>query len=484
MNCGWMRKRANRCWPLRLPALVLTPLILCCTAMAAEVPSRDAYAWRYALSVDTAAEFLAADVPLDLYLGVTDPGLRDAGVYNADGMAVPRIFDYPELPDNTTEHVTPLGLVPLYGSIGKAPEQLRLLMQQGASGTTLQLDTQTPAADPDSDPPQAPLTAYIVDLRDVDEPFDALAFDWPELANGFIGTVTVEHSNDLKNWRRLVQGSLADLHYADTHIEQKQLPLRRAADDYLRIRWRDMPSGWQLQGIAGIRNQQGPAARREWLELAPVETHENGREFVFDAGGYLPVDRVNLLLPGANVVVRASIRFRHDADDSWRNAHQGLFYHVSRAGHEVSSPAAELSRTRAGQWQVRIESGAINGTPVPNAEAGLRLQIGWRPERLLFVAQGPAPFELVSGRALDRLDGFPQETRLGDTAIFQLLQDAGEPGQATIGSRELLAGAPALSVGAAQNWRVALVWAALIGGVLLVGWLVLSLLREMKTSRP
>ena len=256
------------------------------------------------------------------------------------------------------------------------------------------------------------------------------------------------------------------------------------ADDYLRIRWRDMPPDWQLQGIAGIRNQQGPPARREWLELAPAETSEDGREFVFDAGGYLPVDRVNLLLPGANVVVRASIRYRHDADDSWRRAHQGLFYHVSRAGHEVSSPAAEFNRTRAGQWQVRIESGAINGTAAAATDAGLRLQIGWRPERLLFVAQGPAPFELVSGRALDRLDNFPQETRLGDRSIFHLLQDAGEPGQATIGPRELLAGAPALRVSATQSWRIALVWAALIGGVLLVGWLVLSLLREMKTSRP
>jgi hypothetical protein len=179
-----------------------------------------------------------------------------------------------------------------------------------------------------------------------------------------------------------------------------------------------------------------------------------------------------LLLPGDNVVVRATVSYRHEPKDSWRQAYQGVFYHVSRAGNDVTSPAAAIRDTRAGQWRVHVDFGAVNGA--------LRLKLGWRPDRLVFLAQGTPPFELVSGRALDRIEQFPQEALLGDRAIFRMLADSGQAGTASLGPREQLAGAAALVLGATRTWRVALVWIGLIGAVALVGWLVLSLLRDMK----
>lgn len=439
-------------------------------AAADRVPDREAYAYRFPLAIEQAAEFMAADIPLEVYRSVTDSHLRDCGVYNAEGQAVPRVFEQPKGAPESVEHATGLGLVPLYGELGKAPEQLRFLMQQGAAGTTLKLDAQAPR----ESAPQAEqsLRAYIVDLREQNTALAALEFDWTGSPSGFIGAVTIEDGSDLLAWRRLAGGTLADLEYEGTRIEQNRIELPRKADGYLRVTWRDMPRDWRLAGISGIRRERGPEHDRDWLELAAIGQSEDGREFTFDIGGFPPVDRVNLLLPGDNVVVRVSVQYRHGEEDHWRLAHEGVFYHVSRGGNDIASAAAPLGPTRAGQWKVNIHSGLAGGT--------VRLRLGWRPERLLFLAQGSPPFELATGRARDRLERFPQDELLGDRSIFTMLKSSGEAGRATLGARRTGAGAMVMEGARTWTWRTVLVWIGLFAAVLFVGWLVWSLMRDMK----
>ena len=191
------------------------------------------------------------------------------------------------------------------------------------------------------------------------------------------------------------------------------------------------------------------------------------------------MDRVGLVLPESNVAVRAVIHYRPPGQDQWRLAHNGVFYKLSRQGNTVQSPAAAVGRgnagpVRAGQWKVRIESGVTAG-PV-------RLQLGWRPDRLLFLAQGAPPFELVSGRAQDALQQFPQETVLGDRSLFTMLRESGKAGAATLGARTVIAGRAGLETGEAVSWKVLLVWAGLIGAVTVVAWLVYSLVRDFRSQ--
>lgn len=444
-------------------------------AAAAEgVPDRTEYAYRFPLSIEPAAEFQSVDLPLEVYRSVADSGLRDLGVYNGDNQAVPRIVESPALAENRIEHEIALSLVPLYGAEAEQLEQMQLLMQQGAAGTSVTLDTRTQGK-PDAD--QAPdLAAYIVELDELNQELVALKFEWKGSPQGFIGTVRVETSDDLHQWRRLAGATLADLEYEETRIVQDRVGLTGPAGKYLRITWRDLPAGWRLNTITGISQKEGPEEPRTWLSLEPTEISSDGRELVFDLGGHPPVDRLKLLLAGNNVVLRAQVSYRHDPDQRWRQAHDGVFYHIRRNGEEVNSAAAEIRSTSAAQWQVRIETGAA-----PLADTGaLRLELGWRPQQLIFLAQGNAPFELVTGRARDALEHYPQQTLLGDAAIFHMLRQSGQAGAASIGPRETVAGATALQPGTAFSWRTMLVWVGLIGAVLLVGWLVLSLVREMK----
>ena len=437
-------------------------------AISKELPPADDYAYVFPLSVSGESELFKLDVPVDVYRSVSDPSLRDAGVYNADGQPVPRIFEHPAGAEKEVEEQIMLGAVPLHVDESEQPEQLRLLLQQAGTGINLQLES----ADAERTVKARPIKAYIVDIRDIDHEFVALVFSWPEQSQGFIGRVTVEHGDNLQHWRRLGSASLANLEYDDTRIMQNRVELSGKTSDYLRITWRNMPDDWRLDSVAGIYNSQGLPANRDSMTLNPTGPDDTQREFTFEAGGYPPVDRINLVLAGENVVVSASIYSRQEENDRWRLAHRGLFYNISRQGESLQSVPASIAVTRASQWRVKLDSGVTN-EPV-------HIQLAWRPDRLFFVAQGSPPFELVAGRARDRLENFPQKNLRGDRSIFRLLRESGDASVATPGSREVRAGPDSLEVSPARSWRVVLLWAGLIGAVLLVGWMVYSLMRDMR----
>jgi len=463
--------------------LGLALLAMAGPAKAEEIPASGSYAYGFPITGGEGAEFRAAPVPLSVYRSVTDPGLRDLGVYNAAGEAVPRIVVSPADEPPPAEQEFVLGLVPLYGPAAEQGEQLRLLMKQDASGTRLSLDAGGPGAKADSEAggKTAPvLAAYIVDLREPEpgtghgpEP-EALRFNWDAEASGFIGAVRVETSSNLQDWQEVTHGTLADLSWEDTRIRQDRLELAPDLGDYLRITWSGLPPEWTLQSLAGISRGDGPAPRRDWIELEPSTIDEPRREFGFDFGAFAPVDRINLLLPDDNVVLRARILYRLDETDTWRLAHEGVFYHLTRQDRSVQSPPVNLGPVRARDWQVQIESGSAGGA--------LQLQLGWQRERLMFLAQGEGPFQLSTGRALDRLDDFPQQRLMGDRALFRMLEDAGQPGYADLGERQTVAGEAALVIGKTVAWRTWLLWAGLTGAVLLVGWLAHSLWRDMQSG--
>jgi len=443
-------------------------------AFAAPLPQRDEYAYVFPLIAQGDAEYFAVDVPLEVYQSVSDAGLRDAGVFNAAGQPVPRKFEHPQLDDSTIEQKATLGLAPLYGQLADQPDQLRVLLYKDAKGIALDMNSgeENAGAVSEGDAEETP-TSYIVDLRNVPQTLQALEFDWPSVPQGFIGTVQLEDSTDLQYWQDLGAYTLAQLHYEDTAIERKRVRLNRKVANYLRVTWSGMPERWRLNSVAGIYNERDAAPERAWLTADSLLQDTKEDAYLYDIAAYPPTDRLNLILPGENVVVRASIFYRPNVDADWRLATSGIFYNISRKGVVFQPPDVQVRAARAAHWKVRIDSGRTIG-PV-------QLRLGWRPDRLLFVAQGTPPFELVTGRLKDRLEGFPQEKILGDDAFFAMLRQSGQAGNAALGPRAPIAGSDGLNAAMVSS-RTLLLWGGLIFAVVLVGWLVYTLHRDLKPN--
>lgn len=453
---------------LRILNLMTVAMLCSAVAAADEIPDAQAYAWQFPLNVVEPSEYMEATIPIEVYRSVSDSALRDIGVYNAAGEAVPRMVRKQQASGVLVEDSTSLNILPLYGELQESNRRLQLFMAMAEDITTLQFDSQlAEPADPDLQ-----LHAVIVDLRERRGEISALDLTWPATASGFIGRVRVEESDDLGDWQPVGSGIVADLQFEDAKIAQNRVELQRQPRKFLRITWIDMPAGWQIASVSGVRRNSGPEPKRDWITLNPVERSDDGREFVYDLGGYPPVDRVALELPGNNVVVRAQVDFRHSPETGWRRAHDGVFYRVSRSGSEINAEPASLTPAPAGQWRIRIKSGQVNGD--------VRLKLGWQPGKLLFLAQGQEPFTLASGRAQDSVEQFPQHRLLGDSSIFSILANASTPGTAIVGTRQLGAGAMVMEGARTWTWRTVLVWIGLVGAVLFVGWLVWSLMRESK----
>ena len=67
-------------------------------AQTNDIPEPSDYAWGFPIRVSRDSSFYTIELPLEVNQSVADSDLRDAGVYNADGEAVPRLF----LPLNDT----------------------------------------------------------------------------------------------------------------------------------------------------------------------------------------------------------------------------------------------------------------------------------------------------------------------------------------------------------------------------------------------
>jgi hypothetical protein len=128
---------------------------------------------------------------------------------------------------------------------------------------------------------------------------------------------------------------------------------------------------------------------------------------------------------------------------------------------------------RASARTLRIQS--TNGAPL--AASQLRIAAEFDPPQLVFVASGAGPFVLAAGHREAAAAALPATTitgMLGERKIADL--PLAQPGPATeapvtAGAFAWVPGAPGKSV---------VLWTVLVAGVLLLGGVAWSLLRQMK----
>jgi hypothetical protein len=125
--------------------------------------------------------------------------------------------------------------------------------------------------------------------------------------------------------------------------------------------------------------------------------------------------------------------------------------------------------------ELRIES------PTAIAERP-RVSAAYRPDSLVFLAEGKGPYVLAAGSAGARHPDYPI-----DAALASLRATFGkdwQPPTAILGAGTASGGDAALHAPPPPlPWRRWLLWAILVGGAALIAGLALSLLREAKSPK-
>ena len=430
------------------------------------VPAAESYAYGWPITPAAPADFYELELPLEVYRAVADPSLRDLGVYNADGEPVPRLVSAAAEPPAAPDETVALAPLPVRAPTGTPISAMRFALERNEQGTSVRIEGGVPAADA----AELVLLAYIADLGEPTERLRAIEIEWPREIEPLITQITVEGSDDLDQWSAIGRGTIAGLRQDESNIERRRIDVGTRKIRYLRLGWGSVPDGWQVTKLTAHYSQAAPEATRQWLTLAPADRDEQDGGYLYEVGGSPKVDRLALDLPAENSLVRASIHCRQADDEPWRLVHNGLFYRLRKDGSALASEQATVAAGRCARWKAVIERG--------DAESGPGLRLGWRPDRLLFIAQGAGPWQLVAGSARDAENDFPQARRFSDPEMRRLLKDAGPVGSATLGARVELGGVLSLEPSRSPEWRRWLLWAGLAAGVLLVGGMAWRLSRS------
>ena len=178
-----------------------------------------------------------------------------------------------------------------------------------------------------------------------------------------------------------------------------------------------------------------------------------------------------------NSLVPVRILGRNDTSQPWRTLASTVVYRLQGANGagETTNPAVPLGGATV-RW-LRVE--ATHGMQL--APGALRAGVEFAPLQVVFVASGAAPFQLAAGRAGTDAAALPAAMLAGSLPVK--LAELPEARIGAVQQRDTAAaGAFASVFPQGPAGRSLLLWAVLGGGVLLLGGVAWTLLRQLKAN--
>lgn len=460
---------------MRLAAAAL--LLSVAHAAAANTPADYAYAFPIETSTPYANVGNSAwrvDLTPAVYRWVQDGDLRDIEIFNAAQHPVPMGLVAGAPTTTAREEHASLPALEVPASAGTpGTSDLRLVIDRDADGRLRRIDAgeQKPSAQPGRD--------WIVDASGFDHAIDTIALTWSEPATGIVARFGIEASDDLEHWRVAGGATVLALEQDGARLERRDIALSGVRAKYLKLHRTDDGAALKelhVEARAVERTREMPA--RVWIggdHVAAAEPAPPGvTRFDYALPAPLPVGIARIALASDNALAKITLLARlSDAPDApWvRIATQTAFR--LRQGTDVlrnDDITIELAR-RAKAF--RIES----ATAIAEAPD---LMLGYRPDSIVFLAEGAGPYVLAVGSANARHADYPVDAAL--SSLRASLGKDWQPPPATLGQAKASGGEAALKAAPVPvPWRRWLLWAILVGGAALIAGLAISLLRGAKS---
>lgn len=425
-----------------------------------------------------------------VYAGSVESGLADLRVFNRAGEPVPHAIRSLITPEDDAPRRVVLPLFRLEASapaptraIESGPGLYEIDAEIDASGAIVRVrpapqSVMQDASPPGAEPP-APPSGYLLDASQLERGIVALELSLAADGAEFVTRLRVEGSDDLAHFRRLTKrAAVARLAQAGHRIERTRIELPSSHDDYIRISW---PKGQHPIALTAVRaelDREPAPPPRQHAEIAGRPIQDEPGAHLFDLGGALPIDRIQLALPQRNSLAEIELYSGNAEGGPWMRRHQSLVYSL-----EAPDASGEVLRNPPIPWPVRRHryfklvvspkgGGLGAGTPL--------LEVAWRPEQLIFIARGEAPFTLAYGRAGAPGTRFAASNLLATTGtrpaeLPPATAHAGPPMR--LGSDALLE-PPAEPI----PMRTLALWVLLLAVVAVVAVLSLRLLGEMRSE--
>lgn len=448
-------------------AMLLISLPSHATQSAIEPPELDDYA--SGMTIDTSMERPVVEIvlPDPVYQSITRTDLADMHVFNRDGNAVVHAVCAADV-----------ALAPLIGRALLGVFEVTAPSMPSSTGTSVDVrtaqGTQVEINEPSTTDGATAIAAYVIDTRSIKEDIRAIEFEWSSTDGASEARVQIQSSEDLDTWQTVVVSStLLQVKAGDeTALRRQKIPLPQRRYIYLRVQRVD--GGTALRIDSASAEVVAPAAIIDpvWFNASAI-ANAPARTLLFASPRLAPVTHARLALPQANTSVRVSLQSRDDDKQAWRTQWSGEVYDIMANGERRVSLPAEFQSTYDRQWRV-MPTGS--GDPF---YGNATLELGYRPAKLRFLAQGSGPFTLAYGsrraapavaQSCDRLLADVNSKDMADLVV-----QANALAPRTLGGDLALKPLPAKT-----PTRLLVLWAVLITGVALLVGMARSLFRRLK----
>ena len=443
--------------------LLLLLLVATASCFAADQPlRREDFAYSMDLTVSGRSAIYSLTLPVEIYKGCTRPDLGDLRVFNAHGL-VPHLLRQIE-PEKSVRSAQTLPFFPLAESTSTGSKPADLGIAIGNNGAIITFSTGGTERKAHS------VSTYLLDASALAQQPDWLEFAWT--GGQFSASVWLDSSDDLNSWSTLVSSAaLAELRFGGHDLLRQRIDLhQRTAGKYLRLSWPQGKDGIRLTAVKAGYADEIQSQPRALLTLTgrPDSAEPGQAAWLYETEGVFPIDQLNVRLPEPNALAKFAVFSRADEQAAWQRRGSLLAWRLLVDGTQFDNEMLRFAPVADRFWRLESETDS-SAAPV--------LELGWLPGQLLFLAQGEGPYSVVYGKA----GLLPVRSQ-----VAKLLQDV-EPlnsskliEAAHAGPQKVLAGEAALQPQRTIPWRLWLLWAVLLAGVLAVAAMALKLWREMK----
>jgi hypothetical protein len=441
----------------------LLALALVASSAKAAAPATDQFAFAYPIKTTAGAPAYVVSLPQDAYTwSRPDTALTDVVVVDATGQQVP---SGPYQPLQSISRPVTLTL-PL---LAVPPAEA------GSPGPRIERSTNGDIViQPGNDNAPGPVKEWLIDAR---TPIDLTQMTLPptqvsEGADVQLDNVSIDVSDDLQSWTSLVrQATILSMGRSGNASDVSTVKIEGASGRYFRVRIVSGSVHWAAAGeatatLSGRVEEKLTAdeSARQWLDVQPSTTHASGQgvDYDYKLPAALPIDALRLKR-GSDAVARVDA-----ASLDGEHLSESLGTLVVTAGQGDGTTTLEIPAGRRNA--LRLHS----ATPLREAP---RLELGWVPDRFVFLPEGQAPYRLLAGSRVARRPAWPIADALAGLRKQQ--PEGWRPTPATTGPGERMAGEDALAAPAVPfDWTRLILWGVLGLGVLVVGGMAMSLLRK------
>ena len=441
---------------------LFTLTFFCCGGLLAAPKPQD-FAFAATISGDASNTIYRVTLPDDIYRKVTRGDLSDMTVFNAKGELVPFLLREAPPESVAKKEVVALPFFPVSANRQQNLDDFDLRVEKTTAGiiTELRHDQASRKG--------SPVILYILDGSQLSAAISALHLEWLDKSDSYIGQISIDASDDLKNWRTVMESAMISrLNHGGQRVEQKIISLPYTKAKYFRLSWPSTDTPLSLVSVAAEIAPTYPPTPLRWLKLTATKTNvPYGYEF--DTLGLFPIQRLRINLPQDNSQIEAKIFTRADAKETWRQIYQGEFYTLRIEGRRFNKNELVLNKSLNRYWRIELPEDT-HAADVPT------LEVGWRPHELSFIARGSPPYRLAFGSARQEKRQTPDSSlhNIIETNNFKVHQTGVGPTFQLGGIAMLKPPAPPLP------WKTWVLWGVLASGVALLAWMAVRLLKQIE----